>query len=461
MKIRFASIGAISWIFFVGLLWAQGGGDGYRRLSREIFKELIEINTTDSVGSTTDAARAMKARLDAAGIPSEVLAPHARKGNLVARLAGSGARKPVLLLAHLDVVEARLEDWTTDPFKFVEKDGYFYGRGTTDDKAMAAILTAVVLRLKKENYKPDRDLILALTADEEGGNYNGVSFLLQNHRPKIDAAFCINEGGGGVLRQGRRVANEFQTSEKTYQSFLLEVRNPGGHSSLPTKENAIYRLAEGLVRLSRFDSPFSLNETTRGYFEAMSNIELAEIARDMKAILGPAPAPAAVARLSQVPYYNAMMRTTCVATRLDAGHADNALPQTARAIYNCRMLPGMKTAEVLATLEKVLNDPQIKISPVQQADPGPSSPLSSEVFAAAKKITEEMWPGVPVVPVMSTGATDGLYLRKTGIPTYGVDGIFGDVDDIRAHGKDERLLVRSFDEGAEFLYRLIKSLTSP
>jgi acetylornithine deacetylase/succinyl-diaminopimelate desuccinylase-like protein len=406
----------------------------------------------------------MAARLRAAGFPAEdiqVLGPNPRKGNLIARLRGTGNHKPLLLLAHLDVVEALREDWSFDPFKFFEKDGYFYGRGTTDDKAMAAIWIANLIRFKQEKFQSHRDIIVALTADEEGGNYNGVSWLLENHRNLVDAEYCFNEGGGGLIKNGRYLFNEVQASEKVYLSFNLEVRNRGGHSSLPTKDNAIYHLAEGLTRLARFDFPVHLDEITREYFARSAALETGQTAADMKAVTLTPPDPAAVARLSQVPLYNALMRTTWVATRLSGGHADNALPQTARAVVNCRILPGESADEVEQTLIKVLADKQISVSRIGSPKPCPASPLKPEIMKPIEQITEQMWPGIPVIPTMCTGGTDGLYLRNAGIPTYGVSGIFEDMGEVRAHGKDERIGMKSFFEGQEFLYRLMKAVSSP
>lgn len=436
---------------------------GPQILAKEIFKELIEMNTTDSSGNMTTAAEAMAARLKAAGFPDadiHVLGPNSRKGNLIARLRGNRAHKPLLLLAHLDVVEARREDWSFDPFKFLEQDGYFYGRGTTDDKAMAAIWIANLVRYKKEGLIPDRDLIVALTADEEGGDFNGVDWLLKNHRELIDAEYCLNEGGGGVLVNGKPLVNEVQVSEKVYLSFQLEVKNPGGHSSLPVKDNAITHLAEGLTRLAKFDFPVKWNEVTRAYFERMSKIETGQLAVDMRAVTHILPDPGAVSRLSAIPFYNAQMRTTCVATRLDAGHADNALPQRARALVNCRLLPGESPTQVQQTLMKVLADSALAVSPIGEPKPSPPALLKPEIMHPIEEITAALWPGVPVVPTMSTGGTDGLYLRIAGIPTYGVDGLFGEMNDVRAHGKDERIGVKEFYDGQEFLYRLVKALSS-
>jgi acetylornithine deacetylase/succinyl-diaminopimelate desuccinylase-like protein len=437
--------------------------DPHQTLARDVFEELIEINTTDSVGNTTKAAEAMAARLKATGFPDgdvRVLGPHERKGNLVARLRGSGARPPLLLLAHLDVVEARKEDWSFDPFTFLEKDGYYYGRGTSDDKAMAAIWIANLIRFKREGFKPDRDIIVALTADEEGGDFNGVQWLVAHHRELIEAEFALNEGGGGSIKDGKYIANRVQASEKVYQDFTLEVKNAGGHSSLPVKDNAIYRLAGGLARLAAFDFPVKLNEVTRALFDRMAATQPGPMGDAMKAVLKSPRPPGAVETLAKFPYFNAMMRTTCVATMLEGGHAPNALPQTAKANVNCRMLPGDTTEEVRRTLVGVLADEVITVTPVAPAKPSPPSPLRPEVMGPIERITEQMWPGVPVTPVMGTGATDGLYLRRAGIPTYGVDGIFENIDDTRAHGKDERIGIKQFYEGQEFLYRLVKALAA-
>jgi acetylornithine deacetylase/succinyl-diaminopimelate desuccinylase-like protein len=453
----------IRWISNLLLMAVLAGEDAHHQLARDIFRELIEINTTNSSGNTTMAAAAMAARLKAAGFPDDdihVLGPDPRKGNLVARYRGTGARKPLLLLAHLDVVEAARGDWSIDPFRLTEKDGFFWGRGTTDDKAMAAAWIATLIRYRQEQYMPDRDIIVALTADEEGGDYNGVQWLLAQHRGLIDAEYALNEGGESQIKDGRYVLNTVQPSEKVYQSFQLEVRNPGGHSSRPIKENAIYRLAEGLVRLSRYQFPARINEITAEYYRRMAALYTGQIAADMKAVSKNPPDQAAAARLSKSPYDNAMLRTTCVATRLEAGHAENALPQTARAVVNCRIVPGDSPSEVLSALVRVLDDPKISVSPLAKAVTSSPSPLKPEIIGAIERITSQMWPGVLVVPVMSTGATDGLYLRNAGIPTYGVSGFFEDVDDTRAHGRDERLGVKQFYEGHEFLYRLVKALSS-
>jgi acetylornithine deacetylase/succinyl-diaminopimelate desuccinylase-like protein len=389
-----------------------------------------------------------------------VVGPNPRKGNLVARYRGTGQRKPLLLVAHLDVVEAPRQEWSIDPFKFLEREGYFWGRGTTDDKAMAAVWIASFIRLRQERYVPDRDLIVALTADEESGDYNGIQWLLANHRELIDAEYALNEGGESQMKDGRYVLNGVQLSEKVYQSFRLEVHGAGGHSSRPIQENAIYHLAEGLTRLSKFQFPARMNEGTIEYYRRMSSLTDGPAAADMRAVSKSPPDRAAVNRLSKSPRDNALLRTTCVATRLEAGHADNALPQMARAIVNCRILPGESPAEVRSTLIRVVADSKISVTAVEDAVASQPSPMIPEVMGAFERTTTLMWPGIPVIPVMSTGATDGLYLRNAGIPTYGVSGFFENVDDTRAHGRDERLGVKQFYEGREFLYRLVKALSS-
>ncbi len=435
-----------------------------QQFARNLLEELIEINTTHSSGNTTIAAEAMAARLRTAGFPDsdvKVLEEVPGKGNLVVRLRGRDTgQKPLLLLAHLDVVEADPADWTVDPFTFLERDGFFYGRGSADDKDECAIHIANLIRLKDEGFVPDRDIIVALTADEEGGDHNGVVFLLAEHRELIDAEFALNEGGGGSLKNGKRISNNIQASEKVYQSFRLEVTNPGGHSSLPVKDNAITHLAEGLVRIGAYDFPVKLNEVTRTYFERSAGLVSPEIGTAMRSILRDPTDPAALEKLSPIPAYNSRLRTTCVSTMLEAGHAENALPQRARAIVNCRILPGESPDEVRGTLVRLVDNPTVSITPLDEPTPSPPSPLRPEILGAIAKVTEEMWPGTPVIPIMSTGATDGLYLRNAGIPVYGVSGIFSDIDDIRIHGQDERILVRSFFEGQEFLYRLVKKLSS-
>ena len=436
----------------------------HQALARELLQELIEIDTTDSKGDTTRAAQAMADRLIAAGFSEQdihVLEPVPGKGNLVARYRGKDlGLRPLLLLAHIDVVEADPADWTLDPFTFTEQDGYYYGRGTTDDKDEAAIYIANLIRLKQEGFQPDRDIIVALTADEEGGDHNGVQWLLENHRELIDAEYALNEGGGGAMKDGIYMSNAVQASEKVYQTYTLEVTNPGGHSSLPVKDNAIYHLVDALAKIRSYDFPVILNEVTRLYFQRAAELEEGQLAAAMRGVLQDPPDPQATAWLADMPFYNSRLRTTCVATRLDAGHAENALPQRARATVNCRVLPGESVQEVQNTLQSLIADAQVSITPVGTATQSPPSPLTPALLKAIEDITESMWPGVPVIPTMSTGATDGLYLRNAGIPVYGVSGIFGDINDVRAHGQNERISIKAYFEGQEFLYRLTKVLSA-
>jgi acetylornithine deacetylase/succinyl-diaminopimelate desuccinylase-like protein len=436
-----------------------------QQLARDIYQELIEINTVTATGDTLRAAEAMAARLRAGGFDPadvQVLSPGPRKGNLVARLRGTGARKPILLLAHIDVVEARREDWSTDPFKLVEQDGYFYGRGTIDQKYMAAAFVANFIRYKQEGYRPERDIIVALETDEEIGDVNmkGIRWLLANHRALIDAEFALNEGAGVGLKDGTPVRNSVQTAEKVTVNFQFEVTNKGGHSSLPVRDNAIYRLAEGLTRLSKFTFPFKINETTRAFFTRIAETEPQQTGDDMRAILSGNVDPAALSltRLSNNPVYNAQLRTTCVATMLEGGHAINALPQVARARVNCRIMPGEPIEDVRETLVRVVDDDQIKVTQISSGVISAPSALHEEIMGTITKLTAEFWPGIPVVPTMSAGATDSSYLRNAGIPTYGHSGLASEIGDNRAHGRDERVLVKSFWQGQEYLYRLVKSL---
>jgi acetylornithine deacetylase/succinyl-diaminopimelate desuccinylase-like protein len=467
MRHRIGFMIVILVLIAVGLASAQVD-QPTRMMAHDIFKQLIEINTTDSVGSTTLAAQAMADRLLAAGFPKEdvyVGGPNPRKGNLVARIHGTGAGKPILFICHTDVVEARREDWTTDPFKFVEQDGYYYGRGTSDIKDGDAILVTTFIRLKKEGYRPDRDLIVALTADEEGGTANGVDWLLRNHRDMIDAEYIVNpDGGDSESENGKPLMLGVQASEKLYADYTLEVKSPGGHSSLPEPDNAIYTLSAGLLRLAKYEFPLEMNEVTRGYFESMSKLETGQTAEDLRGALKNPPDEQAIARLSAVPSYNAQLRTTCVATRLDAGHANNALPARARANVNCRIFPGHSTEDVRKDLIRIIDDPRISIAQVMSGSVGsrsnPPSPLNPEFIKAVEITSQEVWPGVAVVPIMSAGASDGAISRAAGIPTYGLDGVFQDINENRAHGKDERIPVKSFYEGVDFYYRLTKALSS-
>ena len=456
---------AVALLCGVTLAQTQPAFSPEHQAARDIFKQLIEINTTDTpAGNVTTAAEAMAARFRAAGFPAEdihVDGPLPNKKNLVVRLHGRGQGKPILFIAHLDVVQALPQDWSMDPFKFNEVDGFFYGRGTSDIKQGDTILVANFIRLKKDGWVPARDLILALTADEEGGESNGVQWLAKNHRDWIDAEYCINTDAGDFeTKKGKRLLLGMQTSEKNYVDFRLEVKSNGGHSSRPVKDNAIYHLSKGLARLADFDFPVSLNETTRGYFERTAALESLETAADFRAVIGPdhAKAEDAAKRLSQSAFFNALLRTTCVATRLEGGHANNALPQTASANVNCRMLPQDSLQSVQDTLKRVLADDRIVVGVSGEAVPAPASAINPAIVSKLQSLSAKLYGGLPIVPVMDTGASDGKYLRIAGIPTYGVPGVFEDVDDVRAHGKDERIGVKDFYDGVDFYYEFIKSL---
>lgn len=459
-----AALGALllaaSLALWPAALRAQTSPD--EREARAIFAELIAINSTHDHGGTTRAARAVARRLLAAGFPARdvvITGPHPLRMNLVARLRGTGARKPILLLAHLDVVEARREDWSLDPFVLTEKDGYFYGRGTSDIKDMAAIFAQTLMRLKRERAPLDRDVILALTADEEGGGDNGVQWLLEKRRPLIDAAYVINgDGGDPWMRNGQVYARNVQAAEKVYMDLRLEVHNPGGHSSMPVDDNAIYRLSAALSRIAAYEFPPRLNEITRAYFTRAAAFENDTIAPRMR-MVGEAGDTTAMRRLSAgSAWFNAVLRTTCVATRLEGGHANNALPQLAAANVNCRMLPDEKPEDVIETIRGLVADSAVQVTKVSEPVPSPPSPLVPEVLEPVDSITAAMWPGAAVIPSMETGATDGLYLRNAGIPVYGVSGVPLEVDDMRAHGKDERIKVEAFYQGLEFTHRLVRAL---
>jgi len=460
---RFAALTSAIMLFAAAPAAAQAGKDpDARRLEREILKQLIEINTSDSAGHTAEAANAMADRLRAAGLPAtdvQVLGYSPRYQSLVARYRGqAGGKKPILLMAHLDVVDARKEDWSTDPYQFVEKDGWYYGRGTSDVKDGAAMLVANFIRYKKEGFVPDRDLIIVLTADEEttGGS---IRWLTAEHKDLIDAEYALNtDGGGGDYRDGKPIRFNVQAAEKVYQSLTLEVRNKGGHSSRPIPDNAIYHLARGLARLADYQFPVRLNEVTRAFFERGAAAETPALAADMR-LVAKTGNPAAARRLSAAsPYYNSVLHTTCVATRLFAGHADNALPQLARATVNCRIEPDQPVDSVEATLRRVVADTAIHFSRVAEAHPSPPSPLGRDVMAPVEALVAKYWPGTPVVPEMSTGATDGLYTRNVGIPTYGVSAVFDDINDSRAHGRDERVGVKEYHQAAEYWYELVRRL---
>jgi acetylornithine deacetylase/succinyl-diaminopimelate desuccinylase-like protein len=446
-----------------------------RAQAREIFKQLVEINTTDTPrGNVTTATAAMQKRFLEAGFPAEdvhLLGADARKQNLVVRLRATGpaTEKPVLFLCHMDVVEALRSDWSTDPFQFVEKDGYYYGRGTQDMKESDAALVATFLRLHREGYKPKRDLILALTADEEGGKFNGASWLVKQHRELVDAAFVINPDSGGVeLDHGRAVMADVEATEKIYSDFQVTAVNAGGHSSRPRPDNAIYELTTALNKLEAYSFPFELNEVTRTYFKNLAGQETGQTAADMRAILATPPDLAAAARLSADPSYNSNFRTTCVATRLNAGHANNALAQTAQANVNCRIFPGHSPEEIRQQLIGIFSDAKLSVKYV--SDSGevsdtaperkamvPPAPIP-EVFDPLTRLTQAIWPGTPVTPVMENGASDSIYFAQAGIPCYGYSAIAMERDDERAHGRDERLPVDSYWKSLDFFYSFLKAV---
>jgi len=474
MHPRRLMLGLASAVLWLRPMPAATLDEATRRLARDIFQQLIEINTTDSVGSTTVAAQAMAQRLLDAGFSADdvkVLGPNDRKGNMVARLRGAAGagRKPVLIIGHLDVVEARRSDWTTDPFQFVEKDGYFYGRGTQDMKVNDAVLVTAFIRFQKEGWRPDRDIIVALTADEEGGRSNGVDWLLKNHRDLVDAEFVLNADSGGVTTmKGKPVNVDVEASEKLYADFQLTATNPGGHSSLPVPDNAIYHIADALSRLEKAPFPVELNPVTRTYFERRAPLESEQTKADMNAILRTPPDVAAVERLSKDPRFNSMMRTTCVATRLNAGHANNALPQLAQANVNCRILPGHSSEEIRQTLIGIFADPKITVRYVSDAGDVADRGSDRKAFAPVlpppellqplERVAADLWPGVPVIPEMETGASDSIHTIAAGMPSYGVNGVAIDQDDIRAHGKDERVRVGAYYDGVEFYYRYLKAM---
>ena len=438
-----------------------------------IFKQLIEINTTDTpLGNVTDATVAMQKRfIDAGFSPDEVhlLGPNPRKQNLVVRIKGTGAAKPVLFLCHIDVVEALPKDWHTDPFKFVEKDGYYYGRGTQDMKDSDAALVATFLHLHRDGYKPQRDLILALTAGEEGGSYNGANWLVENHRDLVDAAFVINPDAGGIeLEDGKPVVADVEATEKVYADYQVTAVNPGGHSSLPRPDNAIYELTAALNKLAAYSFPVELNGVTRAYFAALSKQETGQTAADMKAVIADPPDLAAAARLSAQPSFNSNFRTTCVATRLAAGHANNALPQTALANVNCRIFPGHSPEEIRKQLIALFADPKLSVKYVSDAgvvtDTAPERkaivppPPLPDVFEPLTALVDQLWPGTPVTAEMENGASDSIYYALAGIPSYGFSAIALERNDVRAHGQDERLPIESYDKSVQFFYAYTKAL---
>jgi acetylornithine deacetylase/succinyl-diaminopimelate desuccinylase-like protein len=453
---------------------ADEGDAAARQNAHDIFKQLIEINTTDSVGNTTTAAQAMARRLVEAGFPKAdvvVLGPNDRKGNMVARYRGGpGSKlKPILIIGHLDVVEAQRLDWTTDPFQFVEKDGYFYGRGTQDMKESDAIAVASFIRMRKEGFVPNRDIILALTADEEGGKSNGVDWLLKNHRDLIDAEYALNPDAGQV-RPDKPVVVGFEATEKLYADYQVLATNPGGHSSLPVPNNAIYHVAAALEALQKSPFPFELNPVTRAYFIQMAKIESGQKAADMRAILASPPDAKAIERLSQDAHANSIMRTTCVATMLSGGHAPNALPGRAEANVNCRIMPGHSQEEIRLALIQLFNDPELTVR--YRSDDGVLSdhgsdrkamvppPLRDDVMTSLRSVAGKLWPGAAVLPIMEAGASDSIYTMNAGIPSYGICGVAIARDDDRAHGRDERVKIDAYYTGLEFYYEFLKALTT-
>jgi acetylornithine deacetylase/succinyl-diaminopimelate desuccinylase-like protein len=445
---------------------AQPGAAAGEAEFRATYKELVETNTTLSAGSCTLAAERMAGRLRAAGFPDSdlhlIVEPsHPKEGNLVAVLPGSDPKaKAILLLAHIDVVEANRADWVRDPFTLVEENGFFYARGASDDKAQAAVWVDTLIRFRREGVRPKRTIKMALTCGEEtAGAFNGAQYLAEHHRDLIDAEFGLNEGAGGLLGEdGKPVVLNIQAGEKFPQNYRLEVTNPGGHSSRPVRENAIYRLADALVKLRAHDFPVASTEATLGYFGAMAKLLPGPASPAMAAFAADPKDPAAAAAIAAAdPAWNAILRTTCVATLLEGGHATNALPQRARANVNCRIFPGTSVEEVRQALERVVGDPQVKITTLEtRSTISPPPPLTERVLGPARKIAAEVFPGVPLVPVMAAGGTDAAFLTPAGIPTYGLTGFFADREGSHAHGLDERMRVKSLMDGRDFLYRLVK-----
>ncbi len=435
------------------------------RLAHDIYKEMIEINSSVTTSTTTPVALAVAARLKAAGFPESDIflgGPVPGKWNIVVRYHGTGARKPLLLLAHTDVVEAKKEDWSPDldPFKFIERDGYFYGRGTADDKAQAAIWVANLIRYKREGFKPDRDLIVALTADEEGGNYNGVRWLIENHKDLIDADFALNEGGGAEMVNGKKISLNVQVAEKYVMNIRLEARNKGGHSSVPLPDNAIYHLADALAKVAHFEFPLKSNEVTRGYFSQLAKTETGPFVESLKQI-GEGNMDAMKKIAAEYPRWNSMLRTTCVATMLEGGHASNALPQLAAATVNCRVMPDDQPDYVVNALKTAIGDDKVVVKTSRLSSAVPGSKLRPDLMKQITRVTDTIWPGVVISPSMSTGATDGKALRAAGVETYGVSGLFGERGESRAHGQDERMVATSFYQSQLFLYELVKALSTP
>ncbi len=451
-----------------GPIYVPGALTPEQQRTRDIYRELVEINSGVTTGNVTTAALAAAKRFREAGIAESdifVGGPRPDKHNVVVRIRGRApsGRKPLLLLAHLDVVEALKADWSDDldPFKFTERDGYYYGRGTADDKAMAASFIGNVYRMKREGFVPDRDIIIALTADEESGPANGVDWLVTNHRNLVDAGLVINEGGGGTLRNGKPLFNSVQATEKVTTNFTLRATNRGGHSSVPRDDNAITSLADALARVGRHRFPVRLNDVTRAFFTGTAALEPPELGRAMRSLVARADDADAAAVISRDARYSSMLRTSCVATMLSGGHATNALPQLAEANVNCRIHPSDDAGGVRVALAQAIGDTSVQVVIRTQRPVQAPSPLLPEVIGPIQRITREMWGDIPLIPTMSTGATDSRFFRALGIPAFGVSGMFSDPTvDARAHGRDERMSIKSFFEGQEFLYRLTKALSS-
>ncbi len=433
---------------------------------RALYKELVETNTALSVGSCTLAAQRMAAHLKTAGYPDTDVTlfstpDHPREGGLVAILHGtSKTAKPILLLGHIDVVEAKREDWTRDPFTLVEENGYFYARGVSDMKAMSATWVDALARFKQSGYRPKRDIKLALTCGEESdAPFNGAEWLAQNHADWISAAFALNEGGGGESDgHGKLVIQTIQVGEKTFQNYRIETTNVGGHSSIPVRDNAIYQLSEALLKIRDYEFPLKMTETTRTYFAKVGAARGDEMGRAMIALAKDPGDKAADAIVSTDRSYHSMLRTTCVATLLDGGHANNALPQRAGANINCRIFPTETVEQTAAALNRLIGDPGVKVTAIGKRSPlAVPPPLDPKVVGPAEKLVGKYFPGVPLVPVMLTGATDGRYLEAVGIPTYGVPGIWDDPDRNGIHGLNERNSVRSVYVGRDFLTDLVKA----
>jgi acetylornithine deacetylase/succinyl-diaminopimelate desuccinylase-like protein len=440
-----------------------------QKLAHDIFKELVEIHSVHDVGTKETAAVMAKYLIAGGFAPEDVhILPETKypnQVNVVVRLHGKGPSKgnlkPILYICHMDVVEAKAEDWTLPPFQFIEKDGYFYGRGTSDMKDEDSAVAASMIRLKQEGFVPDRDVIVAFTADEEvGEEQDGPAFLLAEHRDLIDAGLVIDpDGGSGEIQNGKRLDFGVETSEKSYVTFRLDVTNKGGHSSEPRPDNAIYQLANGLVKLSHYQFPITLNATTRLYFKSMAMLQSGRMRADMLAVARAKPDMKAAWRLTKDVPLNAILHSTCVATMLNAGVQENALPAHAQATVQCRIMPNETVAATQATIAKVVGDPAIKVSQLGMVTIAPESPPTKALMSSVEKVVHSMWPGVPVIPDMAAGASDAIFTRNAGMPSYGIGGGWNDIDDIRMHGRDERHEIGDFYQSVEFTYRLIKELS--